>query len=483
MSTTSITAVRALVEAHAARFEGELEELLRIPSVSTSRDLQHRRAIDAAAAWLAEKLARLDCKVELAHAGEGNGNPIVLGHRPSSPEAPTVLIYGHYDVQPADPSEGWQTPPFEPSRRRGRLYGRGTTDDKGQLHMHLKAVEALIEASDRLPLSFVFLFEGEEEVGSSSLARFVEERAAELRCAAVLVSDSEMWDRDTPALGVGFRGIAAAELTVLGPHQDLHSGLYGGAVANPAVVLCRLVASLQDEEGRITLPGFYDHLRLSSPRELAALHALSFDDVGFLEAASAGCPHGEAGFGTLERIGYRPSLDVHGLSGGYSGEGNKTIIPAKASAKLSFRLVPDQDPEQVMNALDETLHARLPAGMRLELVPLGNARPWTTDPDRPIFRAARRALSRVFDGQPVLTRGGGSLPIVPLFEEVLAAPVLLLGFGLPGSNAHAPDEWLDLDIYRRGIVALTELYEELAQTLRPKSSVDVQSEDSTMGEA
>jgi len=460
-ATSTRAAVEAFVEAQAERFERELAELLRLPSVSTSRDPAHHRAIEEAAGWLASSLTRLGCTVEVAHQDDG-GNPIVLGTRPSEPGAPTVLVYGHYDVQPADPAAAWHSPPFEPTRRDGRLYGRGTTDDKGQIHMHLKAVEALLAASDRVPLAFVFLFEGEEEIGSPSLARFVQERAADLRCSVILISDSEMWDRDTPALGVGFRGLAAVELTVHGPRSDLHSGLYGGAVLNPATVLCRLVAGLQDGEGRITVPRFYEDARLPPPSELSALRALPFDEAAFFEAAGAGCPGGEAGFNALERIGHRPCLDLHGLSGGYSGEGGKTIIPARSAAKLSFRLVPDQEPERVLHLLESHLRDQLPAGMRLALTPLGTARPWSTDPGRPVFRAARRALNRVFGKDAVLVRGGGSLPIVPLFEEVLAAPVVLVGFGLPGSNAHAPDEWLDLDVYRRGIVALTELYGELA---------------------
>jgi acetylornithine deacetylase/succinyl-diaminopimelate desuccinylase-like protein len=466
MAATPRTAAEAFVEAHVERFERELVELLRIPSVSTSSDPVHRQAMGAAASWLGETLARLGCEVELVAAGDSGGNPILLARRRSSPDDPTVLVYGHYDVQPADPADGWQTPAFEPCRRLGRLYGRGTTDDKGQLHMHLKALETLLATADTLPLSTIFLFEGEEEIGSPSLARFVEERAADLRCAAILISDSEMWDRDTPALEVGFRGIAAAELTVCGPRSDLHSGLYGGAVQNPATVLCRLVAGLQNGEGRITLPGFYDDVRPAPTAERSSLRALPFDEAAFLAAAGAGCPGGEAGFTTLERIGYRPSFDVHGLTGGYSGSGGKTIIPATASAKLSFRLVPDQDPDGVMRALADHLRAQLPAGMTLELAPLGTARPWTTDPGRPLFDAARRALRRVFRNNAVLLRGGGSLPIVPLFEQALGAPVLLLGFGLPGSNAHGPDEWLDLDVYRRGIVALVELYGELAAALR-----------------
>jgi acetylornithine deacetylase/succinyl-diaminopimelate desuccinylase-like protein len=393
------------------------------------------------------------------------GHPIVVGERFVDADAPTLLIYGHYDVQPSEPDDLWTTPPFEPSRRDGRVYARGSVDDKGQVHMHVKALETWLDDGAAGNLNLKFVIEGEEAVGSAHLGTFLTGNAERLACDAILISDTTMFSPTLPCITTGLRGIVYTEINVTGPSHDLHSGSYGGAVVNPANALATILAGLKDDEGRATVPGFYDPVRPITDRERADLERLPMDDE--VMRLDVGSPElgGEAGFSTLERLWYRPTLDVNGLLSGWTGEGSKTVLPGKAMAKVSMRLVPDQDPVEVVEALEARVRELTPPGVTVEIKRFHDGTPWVADPDHPVFEAASAALEAGFGTPPAMIREGGSIPIVPMFEEVFAAPALLVGFGLPGSNAHGPDEWIDAGVYRDGIAALANLYGEIADRL------------------
>jgi acetylornithine deacetylase/succinyl-diaminopimelate desuccinylase-like protein len=446
------------LEANRERHLAELEAFLRIPSVSAKSE--HREDVRRAAEWLADRM--LEAGLQTAEVLPTAGHPVVLGEWRGAPGAPTLLVYGHYDVQPPEPLDEWLTPPFEPSVRDGRLYARGSVDDKGQLYLHLKAVEAHVATRGTLPVNVVFLIEGEEEVGSEHLESFLVENRERLRCDAVTISDTTMFAPGLPSITVGLRGLAYMEVRVQGPASDLHSGSYGGAVANPANALARILAQLKDERGRITIPGFYDEVRELTDRERAAISRLPFEEEDL--RAEVGAPElwGEAGYGALERIWARPTLDVNGLLSGYTGEGAKTVLPARAMAKVSMRLVPDQDYREIERRFADHVRSLAPPGVTVEVEALHGGQPWLADPREPIFEAAARALESAFGRAPVIIREGGSIPIVQSFRQTFGAPVLLLGFGLPGENAHAPNEWFSLDNYARGARAVAALYDELA---------------------
>jgi len=444
---------------HRARFEEELKELLRIESVST--DPAYAGQVAACAEQVAADLRAIG--VDDVEVVVTPGNPIVVASHAVDPDAPTLLIYGHYDVQPADPVELWDSPPFEPTERDGRLYARGAIDDKGQVHLHLKALEARLRSGAGLPVNVKLVIEGEEEIGSPSLAEFLAANAKRLGCDAVVVSDTGMMAPGVPTIATGLRGIAYLEVHVQGPRGDLHSGEYGGAVVNPANALAAIIAALKDDDGRVAIPGFYDDVRPVTEADRERLATLPHSDEELLSETGAPALGGEAGYSSLERIGFRPTLDVNGLLSGYTGEGAKTVLPAKAMAKISMRLVPDQDPTTIERLFTEHVRALAPEGVTVTVRPHHGGHPWAADPSHPVFEAAAAALRETFGRDPVYVREGGSIPIIPMFERTFEAPVLLLGFGLPGSNLHAPNEWIDLATYHRGIETVARFYDEAAK--------------------
>lgn len=443
---------------HTTRFRDELDEFLRIPSVSARSE--HDPDTREAAEWLSAQLGAAGLESEVIPTA---GHPVVVAEwRGAGAEAPTILIYGHYDVQPAEPLELWTSPPFEPTVRDGRIYARGSADDKGQLHMHVKALESWLASAGTLPVNVVVVAEGEEEVGSPNLLPFVESFRDRLACDAVVISDSAMFDEGLPSLLFSLRGLAYVEVRVRSAKGDLHSGAYGGAVANPATALARMIETLHDSSGRILVEGFYDDVKEWDDATRRAIRELPFDEERFRR--SVGTPEltGEAGWSTLERLWIRPTCEVNGLLSGYTGEGAKTVLPAEAMAKISFRLVPDQEPGRVARLLEDHLRSVAPPGVTLEVTELHGGFPWRADPAGPLFEAAGRALKAAFGADPVLVGEGGSIPIVGDFERILQAPALLVGFALPGCNMHAPDEWFTIENYDRGIEALVRLYAELS---------------------
>jgi acetylornithine deacetylase/succinyl-diaminopimelate desuccinylase-like protein len=445
------------LDANDARARDELFEFLRIPSVSARSD--HRADMTRAAEWLSDRLRAIGLTSQVFPTA---GHPIVLGEwRSGRAGAPTCLVYGHYDVQPPEPLELWTTPPFEPTVRDGRIYARGAVDDKGQLYLHLKALEAHLATRGELPCNVIVLAEGEEEVGSAHLAEFVTREAARLKCDGVVISDSAMFGPGLPSLLFSLRGLAYFQLDVQGPAADLHSGSYGGAVVNPATALARIVASFHDARWRVAVPGFYDRVREWDADVRAQIRDLPFHEGDFLRETGVPAVNGESGYSTLERVWTRPTLEVNGLLSGYTGEGAKTVLPARAMAKVSCRLVPDQSPEEIGRLLQAHIERVAPPEVNVTLTPMHQGQPWRATLEGPLFEAGRRALERAFGRPPVLTGEGGSIPVVDDFQRTLNAPVLLMGFGLPGENAHAPDEWMSEENFRRGMRAAAYLWEEL----------------------
>ena len=434
----------------------ELNELLRIPSISAKSE--HKGDTAAAAEWLATRMRAIGLTVDVVPTA---GHPVVLGEWRGAEGAPTLLVYGHYDVQPPEPLDEWLSSPFEPTVRDGKLFARGSVDDKGQVYLHLKAVEAHLATNGALPVNVVFVLEGEEEVGSPHLAEFLAANADRLRCDAVMISDTTMFAPGLPSITIGLRGLAYMEVRVQGPSTDLHSGVYGGAVVNPANALAKIISRLHDERGRVTVPGFYDRVKEIDERERTTIAGLPFEEEGLRKEVGAPKLGGEEGYGPLERVWVRPTLDVNGLLSGYTGEGAKTVLPAKAMAKVSMRLVPDQDYHQVERAFIDYVKSLAPEGVTVEVEALHGGQPWFAEPSGPVFEAARRALARAYGRDPVTIREGGSIPIVKAFEDTLGAPVVLIGFGLPGENAHAPNEWMSVDNFHRGAEAIAMLYDEL----------------------
>jgi acetylornithine deacetylase/succinyl-diaminopimelate desuccinylase-like protein len=445
------------IESNLGRFRAELYDFLRIPSVSAKSE--HDADTRAAADWFADKLSAAGLTSEVV---DTPGHPIVLGEwREAGADAPTVLIYGHYDVQPPEPLGLWTSPPFEPTERDGRIYARGSADDKGQLFMHVKALEAHLATGSALPINVVVIAEGEEEVGSPNLVPFVETNGERLACDILVVSDTGMFAEGLPSLLFSLRGLAYFEIHVHGAKSDLHSGEYGGAVANPGNAISKIIASLHDGEGRIAIEGFYDDVLEWDAETRAQIAALPHTDEAFAAELEVDELSGEAGFGTLERLWIRPTCDVCGILCGYTGEGAKTVLPNHAMAKVSFRLVPDQSPDRVRELLEAHVAAVEPAGVTVEIVELHGGRPWKARVSGPAFEAAGAALEEAFGTKPVPMGGGGSIPIVVEFEERLDCTALLIGFSLPGCNLHAPDEWLPIENFEKGIGALALLYEKL----------------------
>ncbi len=437
----------------------DLFAFLRFPSIST--DSRHAGDVRACAEWLVEKLR--GCGLE-AGAHETARHPVVVARNRHRPDRKTVLIYGHYDVQPVDPLELWSSPPFEPEIRDGKIWARGATDNKGQLLAHLLGVEQTLRSAGDLPVNLIFLFEGEEEIGSPNLAPFLDARRDELRCDVIAVSDTGMVAPGVPTLGYGLRGIACCEVTVRGPRADLHSGVYGGAVANPATAVARLVASLHDDNGRVAVEGFYDSVRPLADWEREMWRGVpGMEAADLLEVTGAPELFGESGYSPAERIWARPTAEVNGMGGGYQGEGSKTVLPATAFAKFSFRLVPDQDPADVMAKVFRHLRRHTPPGVTLEITEGHAGKPYLADPQSAAGLAARRALARAFGREPVLIREGGSIPIIQTFREILGADTLLLGLALPDCRIHAPNENFTVENFEAGIRLNQALLEELAR--------------------
>ena len=451
-----------------ARFVSELVEFLKIPSISSST--QHRADVARAAAFLRDELRRLEVDAQVFPT---EGHPVVYGEwMGAGAGKPTILVYGHYDVQPVDPLELWKSLPFDPEVRDGALYARGAVDDKGQVWLHLKAFEAWRQVGGP-PVNVKMLFEGEEEVGSANLGPFLEKEKARLAADAVIVSDSPMFAKGVPSICYGLRGLAYMQVDVEGPAVDLHSGSFGGAVLNPANALARIIAGLQDASGKVLVPGFYDRVRKLTARERANTKRLPFDRREWLAAAgSPPAPWGEGGFHVLERIWARPTLEVNGIWGGFQGEGAKTIIPAKAGAKISMRLVPDQTPEEIARKFTAHVRKIAPREVKVTVRSLHGGAAFLSEVDAPAFRATERALERAFGKRPVLTREGGSIPFTATIQAALRCPVVLMGFGLPDENSHAPNERLDLENYQKGILSAVYLYEELARAgaVSPRAS-------------
>jgi acetylornithine deacetylase/succinyl-diaminopimelate desuccinylase-like protein len=370
-----------------------------------------------------------------------------------------VLVYGHYDVQPPEPLDKWTSPPFEPTVRDGKIFARGVVDDKAQVFLHIKALEAHLAVNGALPVNIVMVIEGEEEVGSESLGSFLRDHRGELRADATVISDTTMFGPGQPSIVSSLRGIVYFQIDVTGPSRDLHSGAYGGAVVNPAMALARILVALQDENGRITIPGFHDRIT-ESPIEM---HSVPFDENAFLRDVGASELGGEPDFTVAERLWTRPTCDVHGLSSGYTGEGAKTVLPSTASAKLSCRLVPAQKPDEISKLFETQVHRVAPRGVTVRVSLLGSAEAWRADIEGPLFRAAQRALRSAFGKEVFVVGEGGTIPIVGDFERILHTPVLLVGFGLPGQNAHAPDEWISIENFRGGMRAIAALWHEYAK--------------------
>ena len=450
--------VDTYLEQHRDAFERDLCELLRIASVSA--DSTHREDMRRAADWVAHQFQQLGLQTAIAATP---GHPIVLAESPPVPGAATVLVYGHYDVQPPDPLELWQSPPFEPTIRDGNVYARGATDDKGQMLTHVKAAEAWIKAKGTLPVQLKFLIEGEEEVGSPSLVPFIAANRERLSCDCVVISDTSQFAPGQPAITYGLRGIAYYELRLTGPNRDLHSGTFGGGVLNPANVLTEMLAALRESDGRVALQGFYDDVAPLTDREREEFRRLPFDEANFAQQLGVDGLGGEAGFSTLERRWARPTFDINGLASGYQGEGAKTVLPARAVAKFSFRLVPDQDPKKISAALEARLRELCPSGIRMELIDFHGAPGVVVPLDSPYVAAAERAIEHGFGRRPVFIREGGSIPVVATFRELLGVDTLLLGWGLDDDNTHSPNEKFCLADFHRGIKASARLWYELSQ--------------------
>ncbi len=452
-----MTEIDDYLKKHAARFEDELCGWLRIPSVSA--DSKYRSDVRSAGEWLATQFRELGFSTQLV---ETDGFPVVYAESEPVPGAPTVLVYGHYDVQPPDPLDEWISPPFEPTRREGNIYARGATDDKGQLFTHVKSAEAWVRCHGKLPVQLKFVVEGEEEVGSMNLGPFLKQRQRELESQLVVISDTSQFGPGQPAITYGLRGIAYYELRLKGPTQDLHSGSFGGAVSNPATVAARLLAALVDDQGRIQVPGFYDDVTPIDEHERQQLAALAFDEKAFEQQIGVAGTSGEQGFSNLERRWTRPSYDVCGLDAGYQGEGAKTVIPATATAKFSFRLVPKQDPDKITEALRNYLQSLLPPGVTMELIDFHCSAGVVVPLDSPYVAAAARAIEHGFGRAPVNIREGGSIPVVSTFHDELGIDTLLLGWGLNDDNTHSPNEKFCLADFHRGISASAQLWRELA---------------------
>lgn len=436
----------------------ELKDFLRIPSVSTKSE--HKKDIERAAHWVAEKLR--SAGLENIEISPTKMHPVVYGESLHAPGKPTVLFYGHYDVQPAEPLDLWTSPAFEPTIRDGNLFGRGTADDKGQVHIHIKALEALKNATGGLPINIKVIIEGEEEVGSVNLWDFMTKNHDRLKSDALIVSDTAMLAKGVPSITYGLRGLNYYQVEVTGPAQDLHSGVFGGAVPNPLTILSEMIAKLHDKNFRVTVPDFYKDVAALSRAERKALNGLPWKEKEFRRTVGAPQLCGEKGYSIVEQLWTRPTMEVNGVWGGYIGEGAKTVIPSKAFAKLSTRLVPNQDPAKIAKLVERHIRKLLPKSVKCDFQVLSTGKPWVAPYTHPIFQKAIHSLERGFGKKAVFIREGGSIPFVTQMHDTFKVPCVLLGFGLPDENAHAPDEHILLDNYFGGIKSIALFYQALA---------------------
>ncbi len=446
------------IQKHQETFKEELFDLLRIPSISA--DPNHKQDVRSAAEFVAGQLEQIG--LNNVSIEETDGHPIVLGeHLEAGADKPTVLIYGHYDVQPPDPLNEWKTPPFEPTVRDGKIYARGASDDKGQSYTHIKAIESFLKTGTELPVNVKFIIEGEEEIGSPNLVPFLAANKERLACDMVLVSDTAMFAKDQPSITYGLRGLMYLEVEVVGPNRDLHSGVYGGGVQNPVNALCEMIAKLKDENGVIQVPGFYDKVRPLSDQERKAYAELPFDQNAYNKILDIDEEFGEEGYSTLERVSARPSLDVNGIWGGYQGEGAKTVLPAKAFAKLSARLVPDQEPKEIYKQIEAYLHQVAPPGVRVTVKEHHGGHPVVVDLNFYGLKAAAAAFKEVYDKEVLFSREGGSIPIVADFSKTLNATTILMGLGLNSDSIHSPNEHFHMKDFERGMKTSARFFELL----------------------
>lgn len=454
-----MTTAREYARQHRENHLAELQEFLRIPSNST--DPQYKADMQAAARWLSARMQEAGLEHVRLFEDDNGAPPLIYGtwlH--AGAEAPTVLVYGHYDIQPPDPLDLWETPPFEPVVRDDYLYARGASDDKGQVYIHVKAVQSLLETTGRLPVNIKFLIEGEEEIGGGFLARFLPENKTLLAADVALVSDTAILSPEQPAIIYGLRGMLYVYVDVQGPGRDLHSGMFGGGVNNPINALAQIIARLQDPDGKILVPGFYDQVRELAPEEREMLSRQPLDEEAWLEECGAPETWGEPEYTLVERLSARPTLDVNGIVGGYTGAGRKTVLPAKAHAKISMRLVPDQDPAVLAERFTAYVEEIAPPGVEVKVTVAGMGRPSITDYEIPPMRAAAAAYAEVFGREPLFTREGGSIPVVGQFQRHLGLETVLMGFGLPGDKIHSPNENFYLPNFYRGIETVITFLEE-----------------------
>ena len=452
-------ALERYLEDHKSQFLENLKACLRIPSVSAQPN--HKADVKRCAEHIAAHLKKIG--MTRAEVVTTPGHPVVYAEWLGAPGKPTVLLYGHYDVQPVEPLELWKTPPFEPTEQDGKLYARGACDDKGQVYMHLSAIEAHFAVNKKLPINLKVVIEGEEEAGSESLEGFLTGRRKELDADVIVVSDTGMLSPDQPALTYALRGILYTQIELVGPTRDLHSGVFGGAVMNPANALADIIARLKDADGRVTVPGFYDKVRELSATEQQAYATVPFDEKAFIAETGSPVAFGEKGRSTLERIWSRPTLDVNGMWSGYTGEGSKTVLPSFAAAKVSMRLVPDQDPAALFKEFERHVKSLAPPSVRVTVKDLHGGKPWITSPDHPMLQAAVRALGRAWTKKPALIREGGSIPVMATFQQTHGLPCILMGFGLHDDQVHAPNEKFSLTSFHGGTKSCAYLYEELAR--------------------
>ena len=456
--------IKNYIDQHKDRFLNELLDLLKIPSVSA--DSAYAADVIKTAEFVKEKLIAAGAdKVEVCPTA---GYPIVYGEKIISPNLPTVLVYGHYDVQPATPLELWDTPPFEPTIRKtaihpeGAIFARGSCDDKGQMYMHVKALEIMTKTNS-LPANVKFIIEGEEEVGSPNLANFVTANKALLKADVILISDTSMLSMENPSIDIGVRGLSYIEVEVTGPNRDLHSGVYGGAVANPITMLAKMIAACHDENNHITIPGFYDDIIESTTEERAKMAKAPFDEAEYKADLGVSSLWGEKGYTTLERTGTRPTQDVNGIWGGYTGEGAKTVLPSKAFAKISMRLVPHQSSDEIAAIFQQHFEGIAPASVQVKVTAHHGGEPVVTPTDSKAYQAASKAIQTTFGKDPIPTRGGGSIPIIALFERVLGLKTVLMGFGLDNDNIHSPNEKYDVANYFKGIETIPYFHKYFAE--------------------
>ena len=441
------------------RYVDELKALLAIPSISALPE--HAGDVRRCAEWCAGEMSRVG--LQNVQLFETPGNPIVYGDWLGAPGAPTILFYGHYDVQPVDPLDLWQSPPFEATVRDGEIYARGAADDKGQVFMHLKAIEAHIKQNGRLPVNMKLILEGEEEVGSANLDDFVRSHKEQLTADVVVISDSAMFARGVPSICYGLRGLVYFQVDLRGSSTDLHSGVFGGALANPAFVLAQLLSQMKDKSGHIKIPGFYDDVVDLQEAERQAWAQLPFNEKQYRKDFGIPKVHGESGYTTLERTWARPTFEVNGLLSGFTGEGAKTVLPAVAMAKVSMRLVPNQAPDKIAALFEDYVQKQAPKSVDVKVTRMHGGKPWMASFDNKYIQAAGRAIEQGFGRAPIFTREGGSIPVVATFQEELGLPSVLFGVGLPDENAHAPNEKLDCGNFHNGIISSAILYEEVGK--------------------